>query len=204
MKGVGKVAMVGPGAVGGYYGSRLALAGQEIHFLFRSSYHDILREGLWLVHHEEKRRKEKVESLHAHCHAHEIGPCDWVVVASKTTANQDLAEIIAPLIGNETRLLTLQNGMGNVENLADCFGAERTILAGLCFRRGLPEHIPTRHSFQLRREFICSTQAGVACVRQGLFCHPRRSWESRLLSCSCQWPDHVAQGQGARFLLFPD
>ena len=133
MKGVGKVAMVGPGAVGGYYGSRLALAGQEIHFLFRSSYQDILREGLWLVHHEEKGRKEKVDSLHAHCRADEIGPCDWVVVASKTTANQDLAENIAPLIGNETRLLTLQNGMGNVENLADCFGAERTILAGLCF-----------------------------------------------------------------------
>ena len=102
MKGVGKVAMVGPGAVGGYYGSRLALAGQEIHFLFRSSYQDILREGLWLVHHDEKGRKEKVDSLHAHCRADEIGPCDWVVVASKTTANQYLAEIIAPLIGSET------------------------------------------------------------------------------------------------------
>ena len=71
--------------------------------------------------------------MYAHCRAEEIGPCDWVVVASKTTANQDLAEVIAPLIGYETRLLTLQNGMGNVENLAACFGAERTILAGLCF-----------------------------------------------------------------------
>ena len=121
MKGVGKVAMVGPGAVGGYYGSRLALAGQEIHFLFRNSYQDILREGLWVVHHEEKGRKEKFDTLHAHCHAGEIGPCDWVDVASKTTANQGLPEIIAPLVGNETRLLALQNGMGKVVNLADGF-----------------------------------------------------------------------------------
>ena len=52
---------------------------------------------------------------------------------SKSTANDQLEEILKPMVGPSTKLLTLQNGMGNVENLAKAFGSQRTILAGLCF-----------------------------------------------------------------------
>ena len=132
-KAIGRVALVGAGAVGGYYGSLLSLTGVEVHFLFRSSYHIVKKEGLYLIHHSEGGRKELVDPLHAHANTRTIGECDWVIVASKTTANLELSRIISPLIGDHTKLLTLQNGMGNVENLARSFGNQRTILAGLCF-----------------------------------------------------------------------
>ena len=46
---LGKIGLVGPGAIGGYYGGMLANAGQDIHFLFRSTYEDVRREGLTLI-----------------------------------------------------------------------------------------------------------------------------------------------------------
>ena len=132
-KGLGKVALVGPGAVGGFYGGMLANSGVDLKFLFRSSYDAVRQDGLWLVHHAEDGRKERVEPLHAFRDPLEIGVCDWVIVATKSTANDQLGEILTPLVGEGTGLLTLQNGMGNVENLAGSFGRQRTILAGLCF-----------------------------------------------------------------------
>ena len=130
---VGKIGLVGPGAVGGYYGGLLALSGQEVYFHFRSSYDSVQQNGLWLVHHGDEDRREPVGGLHAHASTESIGVCDWVIIASKATANCTLPDLIRPLVGDHTRLLTLQNGMGNAENLADAFGHERTILAGLCF-----------------------------------------------------------------------
>jgi len=132
-KGLGKVALVGPGAVGGFYGGMLANSGIPLKILFRSSYDAVRQDGLWLVHHAEDGREERVEPLLAFRDPLEIGVCDWVIVATKSTANDQLGEILAPLVGEGTGLLTLQNGMGNVENLAGIFGLKRTILAGLCF-----------------------------------------------------------------------
>jgi 2-dehydropantoate 2-reductase len=54
-------------------------------------------------------------------------------VAVKATANSALEDMIRPMIGPSTRLLTLQNGMGNVENLHRFFGEDRQVMAGLCF-----------------------------------------------------------------------
>ena len=130
---VGKIGLVGPGAVGGYYGGLLAMSGQDIHFHFRSTYDSVHSNGLWLVHHGEGGRREPVDGLHAHSSTESIGVCDWVIVASKATANSILPDLIRPLVGDHTRLRTLQNGMGNAENLGNAFGYDRTILAGLCF-----------------------------------------------------------------------
>jgi len=130
---VGKIGLVGPGAVGGYYGGMLALSGQEVHFHFRSAYDEVMENGLWLVHHKEGGRREQITGLHAHASTNSIGVCDWVIVATKATANLQLPDLIRPLIGEHTQLLTLQNGMGNVESLARAFGSDRTVLAGLCF-----------------------------------------------------------------------
>jgi 2-dehydropantoate 2-reductase len=62
----------------------------------------------------------------------EIGPVDLVVVALKTTANDQLATLLPPLLRRQTAILTLQNGLGADEFLATLFGAGR-ILGGLCF-----------------------------------------------------------------------
>jgi len=130
---LGKVGIIGPGAIGGFYGGMLALAGQDVHFLFRSTYDQVLQDGLTLIHHTKGGRRSSIQPLHAHNDAASIGVCDWVIVAAKATANHLLGEIMDPMVGPETRLITLQNGMGNVENLLDHFGKDRTVAAGLCF-----------------------------------------------------------------------
>ncbi|MDC0156292.1 2-dehydropantoate 2-reductase [Verrucomicrobia bacterium] len=132
-KSLGKVALVGPGAVGGFYGGMLANSGVELSFLFRSTYEAVRQKGLFLVHHQEDGREERVDPLQLYKDPSAIGVCDWVIVAVKSTANGKLEEILSPLVGEQTRFLTLQNGIGNVENLAGFFGRHRTILAGLCF-----------------------------------------------------------------------
>ena len=130
---LGKIGLVGPGAIGGYYGGMLAHAGQDVHFLFHSTYEDVLRDGLSLVHHAEGKRISRVELLQAYQSAEDIGPCDLVIVAAKATANDSLGGIMSPLVGADTSLLTLQNGMGNVENLQNLFGQSREVIGGLCF-----------------------------------------------------------------------
>jgi 2-dehydropantoate 2-reductase len=62
----------------------------------------------------------------------EIGPCDLVLIAIKATANSALDTLIPPLLHNNTVLLTLQNGLGNEEYLAERFGGAR-VMGGLCF-----------------------------------------------------------------------
>jgi 2-dehydropantoate 2-reductase len=128
----GKVALVGAGAVGGFYGGMLARAGADIRFLFRSTYEDVVREGLTLVLHA-SNESFPVEPLQGYRDSSDIGICDWVIVAAKATANSKLGEILSPLVDENTSLLTLQNGMGNVERLAELFGDHRTIVGGLCF-----------------------------------------------------------------------
>ena len=128
----GKVALVGAGAVGGFYGGMLARAGADVRFLFRSTYEDVVRDGLTLALHA-SNESLPVEPLQAYRDSSDIGICDWVIVAAKATANSQLDEILAPLVDENTSLLTLQNGMGNVERLAELFGDHRTIVGGLCF-----------------------------------------------------------------------
>ena len=130
---MGKIGLVGPGAIGGYYGGMLANAGQDIHFLFRSTYEDVRREGLTLIHHAKEGKRNKIEPLKAYQEAESLGPCDWIIVAAKTTANPFLGDLIKPMVAPATRFITLQNGMGNVENLLHFFGNDRLVIAGLCF-----------------------------------------------------------------------
>ena len=123
-----KIGVVGCGAVGGYYGARLGRAGHDTHFLARSDYDVIRRSGVEIrspegdFHHQPQCSRQPEE----------IGVCDLVLVALKTTANDQFGPLVAPLVGPTTAVLTLQNGLGNEEQLAALFGQER-IFGGLCF-----------------------------------------------------------------------
>lgn len=123
------VAVVGSGAIGLYYGGRLVEAGEDVKFLVRADFEAISRDGL------------KVESVHGDCELprvqafrtpEEIGPVDLVIVAWKATANHLLATVLPPLLHAGTQVLTLQNGLGNCEALAEIVGPQR-VLGGLCF-----------------------------------------------------------------------
>ena len=125
-----KIAIVGPGAIGCYYGCRLANAGENVHFLMRSDLAAVQTKGCLRV----KLPKEEitVSTPQIHGSPEEIGPCDLVIVALKTTANAAFANLLRPLLHERTAILTLQNGLGSDEQLAALFGAER-VLGGLCF-----------------------------------------------------------------------
>ena len=119
------MAVVGSGAIGLYYGGRLAEAGGDVRFLMRSDFEAISRGGL------------KVESVHGNFELPrvqafrtpgEIGPVDLVIVAWKATANHLLASVLPPLLHAGTQVLTLQNGLGNCEALAEIVGPQRAVL----------------------------------------------------------------------------
>jgi len=126
---LGRVAVIGAGAVGGYYGARLADAGEDVAFLSRTHFRRWRAEGI-TVHSVDG--DFRVPAPEVHESPETIGLVDWAVIALKTTANHRLPDLLRPLVGPETRLLTLQNGLGNDDLLAEHFGAWR-VLGGLCF-----------------------------------------------------------------------
>jgi 2-dehydropantoate 2-reductase len=124
-----RIAVVGSGAIGTYYGGKLAAAGRDMHFLMRGNLAEVRSDGLRIVGENEDIQIEKVNCYRS---TKEIGECDLVLIALKATSNADLIELIPPLLRGHTALLTLQNGLGNDEILARHFGAQR-VLGGLCF-----------------------------------------------------------------------
>jgi 2-dehydropantoate 2-reductase len=123
-----KIGVIGAGAVGGFYGGKLCRTGEDVHFLVRGDYEAVNTRGLRI----ESADGDFTVYPHAHDTPEGIGPCDLVLVALKTSANELYAELITPLVGKHTAILCLQNGLGNCEQLAELFGAEK-ILGGLCF-----------------------------------------------------------------------
>ena len=124
----GKIGLVGAGAVGSYYGLMLQKAGFDVHFLLRSNYDQVKQAGFQLIHHRPEFFSEEIKELNIYDKAEEIGICDWVVIASKTTAKAEIPSVIDLLVGSKTGLVSLQNGMGNVENLADFLGTKGKLL----------------------------------------------------------------------------
>jgi 2-dehydropantoate 2-reductase len=136
-----RIAIVGSGAIGSYFGGCLAHAGEDVHFLMRSDLEVVRREGLSI-----KRTHAPsfvLKKVNAHASCAEIGPCDLVIVAFKSTDNDALLGILPPLLKDDTTILTLQNGLGNVEFLQKHFGEDR-VLGGIVFmgiNRVAPGHI---------------------------------------------------------------
>ncbi|WP_395739943.1 2-dehydropantoate 2-reductase [Prosthecobacter sp.] len=124
-----RIAIVGSGAVGCYYGGRLAQHGHEVHFLMRSDYEVVKRDGLKITSHD---GNFELPQVHCHRSTAEIGACDLVIIAMKATANAVLLELLPPLLKEKTMILTLQNGLGSDDFLARHFGSAH-VLGGLCF-----------------------------------------------------------------------
>jgi len=123
-----KIAVVGCGAVGSFYGAKLARGGDEVHFLLRSDYDVVKRRGVRIV---SPQGDFCVKPKCARAAEH-IGPCDLVLIGLKTTANDQFAALLPPLLRPETAVLTLQNGLGNEQQLTAVASVDQ-ILGGLCF-----------------------------------------------------------------------
>lgn len=124
-----KIAIYGTGGVGGYVGGRLAQAGADVHLIARGDHLDALRrDGL------------RVRSVHGDFDVDvpatddpgEIGPCDFVLFTVKSFDTTDAARELQPLLGENTAVISLQNGVDNEEKLAAEIGQEH-VMGGVAY-----------------------------------------------------------------------
>lgn len=124
-----RFAIVGSGAVGGYYGALLARAGFDVHFLFNSDYRHVAAHGLEV---ESPNGGFSLPRVKAYDSTEKIPEIDVVILALKTTQNHLLKELLPPLLKNRPEILVLQNGLGVDLDVAE-LARQSTIYGGLCF-----------------------------------------------------------------------
>lgn len=132
-----RIAVVGAGALGLYYGALLQRGGNQVSFLLRRDYEAIRDNGLTV---RSILGDFHLPDVRCFRRSEEIGPVDLVLIGLKTFANDSFRELISPLLDKSTLILTLQNGLGNEEQLSTLFGDERVLggVAFLCANRGEP------------------------------------------------------------------
>lgn len=126
-----RIGIIGTGAVGGFYGFMLARAGFEVHFLLRSEYDAVSRNGLHIssaVHGELHEPK-----VHAWNDPALMPKCDWLFVGAKTTSNPVLAPIINQVAAAGAKVVLLQNGLGIEDEIRPLLDDHLHLLGGLCF-----------------------------------------------------------------------
>lgn len=124
-----KYAVIGTGAIGGYYGGRLANAGNEVHFLFHSDYEYVKEHGLKV---DSINGDFRLKSVNAYNNTSDMPQCDVVLVALKSTNNYLLKDILLPLLHEKTLVILIQNGLGLEEDLQKDF-PNLWIAGGLAF-----------------------------------------------------------------------
>jgi 2-dehydropantoate 2-reductase len=120
-----RVAVMAAGAVGGYFGARLAAAGHEVAFIARGAHRDVMRrDGLKI---ESGLGDLHLKSVNVSDDPKPVGPVDVVLFAVKLWDTEIAGEQTRPLVGPSTRVITLQNGVDSVERLAPMLGDDVTI-----------------------------------------------------------------------------
>ena len=119
-----KIAVVGAGGVGGYFGARLAAAGADVQFLARGAHLEAMRDrGLRI---ESPKQNLHLRHVNATSEPAAIGPCDVVMFCVKLYDVGPAAGSLAPLLGPDTIVLPFQNGVDSVRLLTRAIGASHT------------------------------------------------------------------------------
>lgn len=124
-----KYAVIGTGAIGGYYGSKLACAGQEVHFLLHRDYDYVVENGLAV---DSCDGSFVLPHVNAYQSVEQMPKCDVVLVGLKTTNNHLLAKLLPPLLHERSLVLLIQNGIG-VEHDVQQMVPGAWLAAGLAF-----------------------------------------------------------------------
>ena len=190
MKFGGKIGIVGAGALGAFYGARLYRAGNDVHFLVRTGF-ELIRE-----HGYEIRSCDGDFTIKPPVYSapEDLGKCDLILVGLKAFANHFLPEVLGPLATSNTVVVTLQNGLGNEETIAEALvkcgvhrsvaEASKQIIGGtafLCSNRVAPNVIiHSAHGFVRLAEFQGSPKERTFAVAQlfldaGISCEVRES-----------------------------
>ena len=117
------------GAIGGYYGGRLAHAGLDVHFLSHSDYAYVVERGLQV---DSCEGSFHLPHIHAYHSSEDMPQSDVVVVGLKSVNNHVLPELLAPIIKEDTVVVLIQNGIGLEADLQAQF-PQLHIVAGLAF-----------------------------------------------------------------------
>ncbi len=124
-----KYAIIGTGAIGGYYGAMLAHGGKEVHFLFHSDY-DYVKENGFQV--DSVNGNFHLDKVNAYNSTKDMPQCDVVFVCLKSTNNVLLKDMLPPLLHKDTLVVMIQNGIGVEYDLQKLF-PHLSIAAGLAF-----------------------------------------------------------------------
>ena len=125
-----KIAIVGTGGVGGYFGGRLAQAGNDVHFLARGTHLQAMREtGL---HIESPLGNTTIKPIKLVDDADTIGTTDVVLIAVKLWDTEAAAQSLKPLVGPDTAVISLQNGVDK-DAILERFVSKSNIVGGLCY-----------------------------------------------------------------------
>ncbi|MBK1644001.1 2-dehydropantoate 2-reductase [Thiocapsa imhoffii] len=123
------VTVLGTGALGGFYGSRLLLGGCQVRFIARSDCAILRRDGLRVDSPLGDRHHAPIEVYAA---SDPVPASDCVLIGLKTTENHRLPELLRPLVHPGTIILNLQNGLTAEEELVAAF-PEARVIGGVCF-----------------------------------------------------------------------
>ncbi len=124
-----RYAIIGTGAIGGFYGGRLARAGHDVHFLLHTDYEYVRANGLSI---RSCDGSFTIARPHAYASAGQMPQCDVALVCLKTTANAQLPALLAPLIAPGTLVVLIQNGIGVEADVAEAIPGVQ-LAAGLAF-----------------------------------------------------------------------
>jgi 2-dehydropantoate 2-reductase len=126
-----KIAMMGSGGVGGFFGGRLAKAGYDVTFIARGAHLEAMRaNGLTIE--NEAQGNLQIPQVKATGDPASIGPVDLVILSVKLWDTDAAARAVAPIVGPKTAVLSLQNGVIKDDILRGHFGAGR-VMGGVCY-----------------------------------------------------------------------
>jgi 2-dehydropantoate 2-reductase len=126
-----RIAIIGSGAIGGFYGLMLARAGFEVHFLLRSDYQAVTERGLLVrsaIH-----GNLRLEKINAYRSLDDMPRCDWLLIGAKATSNNDLAPLLVKAAAPQAKILVLQNGLGIEDRLRSLLPAHLHLIGALCW-----------------------------------------------------------------------
>ena len=124
-----RYAIIGTGAIGGYYGCKLARNGEEVHFLLHSDYEYVCTNGMQV---DSCDGSFHLERVNAYQSTSEMPAVDVVLVCLKSTRNHLLKELLSPLVHEGTLVVMIQNGIGIEEDVQQVF-PQAQLVAGLAF-----------------------------------------------------------------------
>lgn len=135
-----KYGIIGTGALGGYFGGRLAKIGKDVHFLLHSDYEHVKANGLKV---DSVKGDFVINPINAYKSTKDMPKCDVVLVCLKTTNNHLLPELLQPILHDETIVILVQNGLGAEEDLQEMMPDLKIAgaLAFICARKLGAGHI---------------------------------------------------------------